>query len=73
MVMIGGDIPYGRPDWVHALTPADQHQRLEGLIAWGQPMLLDTRFAAVPQGIPPTLEERTELIGKYPQLGPIFA
>src|SRR4051794_36928019 len=74
MVMIGGDIPYGRADWVQALTPADQHQRLEALIAWGQPMLLDTSFAAVPQGIPPTLEElRTELIGNYPQVGPIFA
>src|SRR3954447_11837512 len=74
MVMIGGDIPYGRADWVQALTPADQHQRLEALIAWGQPMLLDTSFAAIPQGIPPTLEAlRTELIGNYPQVGPIFA
>jgi cytosine/adenosine deaminase-related metal-dependent hydrolase len=74
MVMIGGDIPYGRSDWVQALTPAEQHQRLEALIAWGQPMLLDTRFAAIPQGIPPTLEQlRAELIGNYPQVGPIFA
>jgi 5-methylthioadenosine/S-adenosylhomocysteine deaminase len=74
MVMIGGDIPYGRADWVQALTPADKHQRLEALIAWGQPMLLDTSFAAVPQDIPPTLEAlRAELIGSYPQVGPIFA
>src|SRR3954452_13501952 len=74
MVMIGGDIPYGRADWVRALTAADQHQRLESLIAWGQPMLLDTSFAAIPQGIPPTLEAlRAELIGQYPQVGPIFA
>jgi 5-methylthioadenosine/S-adenosylhomocysteine deaminase len=74
MVMIGGDIPYGRADWVQALTAADQHQRLESLIAWGQPMLLDTSFAAIPQGIPPTLEAlRAELIGNYPQVGPIFA
>jgi 5-methylthioadenosine/S-adenosylhomocysteine deaminase len=74
MVMIGGDIPYGRADWVQALTPADKHQRLEALIAWGQPMLLDTSFAAIPQDIPPTLEAlRAELIGSYPQVGPIFA
>jgi 5-methylthioadenosine/S-adenosylhomocysteine deaminase len=73
MVMIGGDIPYGRADWIQDLTPADQHQRLEALIAWGQPMLLDTSFAAIPQGIPPTLEElRAELIKNYPQVGPIF-
>ena len=72
--MIGGDIPYGRADWVQALTAPEQHEKLEALIAWGQPMLLDTSFAAIPQGIPPRLEElRAELIKNYPQVGPIFA
>lgn len=75
MVVIGGDIIYGRPDWVAELsTPADYEQ----VTAWGRPMLLDTRFGspddAGVNGPPRRLSEmRAKLIARYPAVGPIFA
>lgn len=75
MVMIGGDIIYGRPDWVAKLsTPADY----EPVTAWGRPMLLDTRFGSPEDagidGPPRRLAEmRAKLIARYPAVGPIFA
>jgi 5-methylthioadenosine/S-adenosylhomocysteine deaminase len=74
LVMIGGDLSYGRADWMLALSPADQHDQLQPLIAWGQPMLLDTGYAAHPDAKPaPKLADlRQELIAAYPQVGPIF-
>jgi 5-methylthioadenosine/S-adenosylhomocysteine deaminase len=73
LVMIDGDIPYGRADWVKDLIDPAHEDRLEELTAWGQRKLLDTRYAAIPQGIPPTLAElREQLITHYPQVGPIF-
>ncbi len=75
LVMIGGDLVYGRPDWVASLsTPADY----EHVTAWGRPMLLDTRFGspedAGVDGPPRRLAEiRRKLIGRYPAVGPIFA
>ena len=68
MVMIGGDIIYGRPDWVAELsTPADY----EPVTAWGRPMLLDTRFGSPEDagidGPPRRLAEmRAKLIARYP-------
>ena len=75
LVMIGGDVVYGRPDWVATLTsPADY----EPVIAWGRTMLLDTRFGspedAGVDGPPRRLAEmRAKLIARYPAVGPIFA
>jgi imidazolonepropionase-like amidohydrolase len=75
LVMIGGDIIYGRADWVATLsTPADY----ESVTAWGRPMLLDTRFGspedAGADGPPRRLAEmRAKLIARYPAVGPIFA
>lgn len=75
IVIIGGDIIYGRPDWVGALsTPADYEQ----VTAWGRPMLLDTRFGtpedAGIDGPPRRLAQmRAKLIARYPAVGPIFA
>ncbi|WP_410791112.1 amidohydrolase family protein [Kribbella sp. C-35] len=75
MVMVGGDIIYGRPDWVAELsTPADY----EPVTAWGRPMLIDTRFGSpVDAGVdgPPRrlAEMRAKLIARYPAVGPIFA
>jgi 5-methylthioadenosine/S-adenosylhomocysteine deaminase len=75
MVIIGGDIIYGRPDWVAGLsTPADYEQ----VTAWGRPMLLDTRFGSPDDagidGPPRRLAEmRAKLIARYPAVGPIFA
>lgn len=75
LVMIGGNIIYGRPDWVSQVTPAAGYETVE---AWGRHMLLDTRFGSPdtspPDGPPRRLSEmRAKLIGRYPAVGPIFA
>ncbi|HEV3401479.1 MAG TPA: amidohydrolase family protein [Acidimicrobiales bacterium] len=74
LVMIGGDLSYGRADWITAVAP-DAAARLEKVVAWGRPMLLDTAYTVGPPGeTPPTLAElRAALIANYPPLGPIFA
>ena len=75
LVVIGGDVVYGRPDWVAtSSTPADY----EPVTAWGRPMLLDTRFGspedAGVDGPPRRLADmRKRLIARYPAVGPIFA
>jgi 5-methylthioadenosine/S-adenosylhomocysteine deaminase len=75
LVMIDGDLAYGRADWMATLIDASDHDRLELLNAWGKPMLLDTSYRASPRpDPPPTLAElRDQLIKEYPQVGPIFA
>jgi 5-methylthioadenosine/S-adenosylhomocysteine deaminase len=70
LVMIAGDMCYGRADWIRALS--DQHEGLQPLIAWGQPMLLDTGAAAAGKAAPTLADLRSALIGAYPQVGPIF-
>lgn len=73
LVTIGGDLTYGRADWVGGRTDAAAY---EPLVAWGKQMLLDTRYAAAGTGAeaPPTLEQlRTKLLARFPQTGPIFA
>jgi 5-methylthioadenosine/S-adenosylhomocysteine deaminase len=76
LVMIDGDLAYGRADWLTKLTdPADQ-DRFEPVLAWAKPMLLDTSFRAAPRRptAPPTLGQlRAALIAQYPPVGPIFA
>jgi cytosine/adenosine deaminase-related metal-dependent hydrolase len=72
LVTIGGDLCYGRRDWMDELL-ADTAE-LEGLVAWGNPMLLDTSYVAVGSDSPPRLGEiRSRLLERYPQTGPIFA
>ena len=75
LVMIDGDLAYGREDWMTDLVAADHRDHLERLFAWGKPMLLDTSYAVHPGADPPpTLAQlRAELIAKYPEVGPIFA
>ena len=82
LVLIGGDLAYGRADWVRALADDPGRPSLEPLIAWGKPMLLDTSFSVEPQPAPnqpgaetaPTLAAlRDALTATYPQVGPIFA
>jgi 5-methylthioadenosine/S-adenosylhomocysteine deaminase len=76
LVMVDGDLAYGRADWLSALTdPADQ-DRFEPVLAWAKPMLLDTSYRAHPTSptTPPTLAQlRAALIAHYPPVGPIFA
>jgi cytosine/adenosine deaminase-related metal-dependent hydrolase len=75
LVAIGGDLTYGRTDWITALS--DEAAQLQPLLAWGQPMLLGTGFVAkdtgkAPAPAPTLAELRAALIGAYPQVGPIF-
>jgi cytosine/adenosine deaminase-related metal-dependent hydrolase len=74
LVMIGGDMIYGRAEWIGQLTPIDQYEQVS---AWGRRMALDTRFGSPEQspleGPPRRLAEiRQRLIARYPEVGPIF-
>jgi 5-methylthioadenosine/S-adenosylhomocysteine deaminase len=75
LVMIDGDLAYGRADWLGELTDAADRERLEPLIAWGKPVLLDASYtASTADGEAPRLAElRAALIKEYPQVGPILA
>jgi cytosine/adenosine deaminase-related metal-dependent hydrolase len=71
LVAIGGDLAYGRADWIQSLAaPAEK----EDLIAWGKPMAMDTSYVAAATTISPRLRDLREgLLDRYPQTGPIFA
>jgi 5-methylthioadenosine/S-adenosylhomocysteine deaminase len=73
LVVVGGDVAYGRPDWVGQLAPAPAD--VEQIVAWGKPMTLDTSYSvAAGDSPPPRLADlRAALLGRYPQVGPIFA
>lgn len=76
LVMVDGDLAYGRADWLGDLVEPADRDRLEPVLAWGKPMLLDTNYRARPASPqpPPTLAQlRAALIAQYPQVGPIFA
>jgi 5-methylthioadenosine/S-adenosylhomocysteine deaminase len=74
LVTVGGDLAYGRTDWVGDVVDAAAY---EPLVAWGKQMLLDTSFKAAGAGTavnPGNLAEiRKKLLGRFPQTGPIFA
>ena len=68
LVLIGGDLAYGRADWVSALAGAEPAPGLEAVLAWGKPMMLDLSSTGTTLG-----QLRADLIAQYPQVGPIFA
>jgi hypothetical protein len=72
LVTIGGDLAYGRTDWVTDLAVSTDGT--EPVIAWGKHMLVDTRYSVRTTGTaaPKLAELRAELIDRYPQVGPIF-
>lgn len=73
LVTIGGDIAYGEPDWLTALVDQTPY---EDVFAWGRPMLIDTGYRAQTSNTappPPLSKIRANLLGRYPQTGPIFA
>ena len=75
LVMIGGDVIYGRPDWVDQVTAVADYETCE---AWGRQMVLDTRLGSPdddsPSEPPRRLADmRRQLISRYPAVGPIFA
>ena len=75
LVMIGGDLAYGRKDWITELVAKEDQGRLEALLAWGKPKLLDTSYMAGDSGEqqPQLAQLRADLVKEYPPLGPIFA
>jgi 5-methylthioadenosine/S-adenosylhomocysteine deaminase len=75
LVTIGGDLAYGRADWVGTLSDPADRDRLEPVIAWGREMVLDTSYSVNPSATaPPTLADlRAALVAAYPRVGPIFA
>ncbi len=75
LVMIGGDVAYGRRDWVRQLAADPDDAALEPVLAWGRRMLLDTSFEVNPSNQPtPRLAEiREALTEVYPPVGPIWA
>jgi cytosine/adenosine deaminase-related metal-dependent hydrolase len=75
LVMIDGDIAYGRKDWLLDLIAAADQARLEPLIAWGREMRLDASYSAgKPADEAPTLAQlRAAIIEQYKPVGPIFA
>jgi len=75
LVMIGGNVIFGRPDWVSQVTAVADYEQVA---AWGRHMLLDTCFGTPddsPVDGPPRrlAEMRQRLIGRHPAVGPIFA
>jgi len=75
LVVIGGDVVYGRDEFVVVLVGEDGSQRYEPVRAWGQRMLLDTGYVVNSAPTPaPTLSAiRQSLTSVYPQVGPIWA
>ena len=72
LVVIGGDVAYGRSDWMAALAgPAE----LEPVLAWGKRMALDLSYSVSASDQPPPrlAELRAALLGRDPEAGPIFA
>jgi cytosine/adenosine deaminase-related metal-dependent hydrolase len=75
LVTIGGDVAYGRQDWVRTLAADPDDPHLEPVVAWGRRMLLDTSFEVNPGPDPtPRLKQIRESLTKvYPPVGPIWA
>jgi hypothetical protein len=46
--MVDGDLAYGRADLLGDLADPADRDRLEAVLAWGTPMLLDTSYRARP-------------------------
>jgi cytosine/adenosine deaminase-related metal-dependent hydrolase len=80
LVLIGGDVTYGRDDhftWIAGATgPAGVagNPTTEPLTAWGKRMRLDSGYhAAADDPAPPLSALRRTLTTAYPPVGPIFA
>jgi 5-methylthioadenosine/S-adenosylhomocysteine deaminase len=72
LVVLGGDVAYGRADWVAALAgPAE----LEQIVAWGKRMALDLSYSvSASEGPPPRLADlRAALLARDAETGPVFA
>jgi hypothetical protein len=72
LVMIGGNLVYGRSDWYDHLANGTDAERLW---AWGRQMTLDTSYSVKPGSKPPPRlsELRQAILNAYIGAGPIFA
>jgi hypothetical protein len=71
LVTIGGDLAYGRSDWLKQLTDVSE---LEAVLAWGDAMTLDTTYTVRSPRTPDRLRDlRAKLLARFPRTGPIFA
>ena len=75
LVLIDGDLAYGRVDWLTSLAGPAQQERFERHLAWGKPVALDTSYSVKPDGDPPPKlsELSAALISEYPPVGRVFA
>ena len=74
LVMIGGDVAYGRQDWFDQLTGGAAGPSIDLITAWGKSMKLDAGFHAPAGQAPSSLANlRAQLTTAYPPVGPIFA
>ena len=53
LVVVGGDLAYGRADWLRRLAPPGELAAAEEVSAWGKAMLLDTSYTAAPADAEP--------------------
>lgn len=72
LVVLGGDVAYGRAEWMAALNGPTE---LEPVLAWGKRMALDLSYSVSASDAPaPRLADlRADLLARFPQTGPIFA
>jgi hypothetical protein len=72
LVVLGGDVAYGRADWVAALAGPSQ---MEPVVAWGKRMALDLSYSVSASDAPPPrlADVRAALLDRFPQAGPLFA
>jgi 5-methylthioadenosine/S-adenosylhomocysteine deaminase len=72
LVVIGGDLVYGRHDWIVELGGDAE---IEPVLAWGKEMAMDTSYSVLATGgTPPRLADlRARLLERYSRAGPIFA
>ncbi len=77
LVMIGGEVTYTRAEWVDPLALGAAAPNLQPILAWGRHMMLDNGYRASPgedpQAVPTLGDLRADLIGVFPQVGPIWA
>jgi len=72
LVVLGGDIAYGRAEWVAALAGPSQ---MEPVLAWGKRMALDLSYSVSASDAPPPrlADLRAALLARFPQAGPLLA
>jgi cytosine/adenosine deaminase-related metal-dependent hydrolase len=72
LVVLGGDVAYGRAEWVASLAGPSE---LEPVLAWGRRMALDLSYSVSASDAPPPrlADLRAALLARYPQSGPLFA